>query len=806
MQTQEVIRRWVANIPQILKQKKNWLITNGKGAPLNPIDGTLFDDWNSYESNKCMIFNDAVEAVARNLHGSCHIGFRIVNGEGITIIDFDDCRDAYTGDIDPAVLWWVKKGDTYTEISRSGTGLHVVGHSEFKNARSNAVQGTPWHKRIEYYSENKQIVITGNIFEGYSEINECSEIFEELYNATIGEYEQLKALDKPQKNGQQYNDGIASDVKFGDMLLFINCADLDYEDWLHVLMGLKHEGVSFEVADRWSATDPMRYDGTDKLRRKWDSFRKQGITGGTICAMAKLGGWTPARLYGINYKAKYTEMSNNSEINGYKDEYEYESRDLTETGYANRITWRYGNNIKYEPGQKDFYLWDSGYWSKQPGPEKIIELYINNLPKMLRDEGKAAADSIKNSADENADEAAENIKKAHNEAALKVQSRNMKYNVAELLKSSKGISIPQESFNSGALLLNCANCTIDLETGQSKAHDKGDLITMSTGIVFDPFATSPLWDDTLKLFLPDSEVREFLQIWFGYNTTGLNREKCFVLAYGGGNNGKSTIFNTVSAALGAYAKTASPLLFFEDQKSKEPPMDAMARIHEARMVVTSESRDKSKLRSEDLKRIVSGAGDRENAQFKHKDSFEFTPKFKINLLTNHPPQITDTTRAIWTRMRFIECSVSLTEEQADPTVPERLMGELPGVLNWLVEGAIKYIKYGLNAPNTIIASTDEYRKNEDSVKMFIEEMCEETTMYGDVTPSKILYDVYAEYCTTLGLVKVSQTLFGKRLKNDLGIGNNRKGPGWVYWVKVKSDDDVDLDRQVADLNEVLRDR
>ena len=73
----------------------------------------------------------------------------------------------------------------------------------------------------------------------------------------------------------------------------LNPANLDYEEWVQVGMGLKASGYTVHDWDDWSRQDPARYhDG--ECEKKWNSFRGgygAEVTAGTIVQMAKNHGW-----------------------------------------------------------------------------------------------------------------------------------------------------------------------------------------------------------------------------------------------------------------------------------------------------------------------------------------------------------------------------------------------------------------------------------------------------------------------------------------------------------------------------------
>lgn len=74
---------------------------------------------------------------------------------------------------------------------------------------------------------------------------------------------------------------------------YIRAADLDYQGWVAVGMGLKEAGYSCSDWDEWSRMDSRYHAG--ECERKWNTFNGSGnpITGGTIVQMAREAGWRP---------------------------------------------------------------------------------------------------------------------------------------------------------------------------------------------------------------------------------------------------------------------------------------------------------------------------------------------------------------------------------------------------------------------------------------------------------------------------------------------------------------------------------
>lgn len=75
-----------------------------------------------------------------------------------------------------------------------------------------------------------------------------------------------------------------------EALSFIDPAALSREEWVNVGMGLKDAGESWEAWDAWSAGDPARYH-PGECEKLWRSFRREGISAGTVVHMARERGW-----------------------------------------------------------------------------------------------------------------------------------------------------------------------------------------------------------------------------------------------------------------------------------------------------------------------------------------------------------------------------------------------------------------------------------------------------------------------------------------------------------------------------------
>ena len=103
------------------------------------------------------------------------------------------------------------------------------------------------------------------------------------------------------------------------------------------------------------------------------------------------------------------------------------------------------------------------------------------------------------------------------------------------------------------------------------------------------------------------------------------------------------------------------------------------------------------------------------------------------------------------------------------------MPELPGILNWGLEGLRNYLRRRLAQPKAVLAATKDYREDMDIVGRWIEVCCDEDPTARVST--KFLYDSYSFWAETEVGWKMSNDRFGREL-GDRGY-RKEKGTGGV---------------------------
>lgn len=125
-------------------------------------------------------------------------------------------------------------------------------------------------------------------------------------------FEEHPEITIPDEETEQQPGTIATAFRNQDDFLSLNLSDMlasipadDYGDWIRVGMALKSAGQDVSIWDDWSKSSP-KYPGFKAIQKKWNSFKGNNISGGTIVHMAAEHGWIsdPDKLTG-EYKNSY---------------------------------------------------------------------------------------------------------------------------------------------------------------------------------------------------------------------------------------------------------------------------------------------------------------------------------------------------------------------------------------------------------------------------------------------------------------------------------------------------------------------
>jgi len=454
-------------------------------------------------------------------------------------------------------------------------------------------------------------------------------------------------------------------------------------------------------------------------------------------------------------------------------------------GNGQRLLRRYGDDIVYVEGVA-WHVWDGKRWRPSlgqrggPGAEVIkcahlAEQAIRNEAEALEMDAPAAGDA-----------AADWAKRVEGHYKFGVGSGNAGKIDAMLWSAAPYKRRRAEEMDAGRRLLNVANGTLVLAAPvEMRPAKKADFMTRTVAVTFDREAPAPLWRAFLDRVLPDREIQEFLQRWFGYCLTGEIGEQCLVVMHGAGANGKSTLIEAVAYVLGDYAISLPVQTFAHDDRRRggEATPD-LARLPGVRFVRVAEPDVGTRL-SESLVKVITG-GERITARALYESMSEFPPQFKLVVAANVKPSIRGQDEGIWRRIRLVPFEVQVPAAERDPHLGEKLKAEASGILNWLVDGFRLWHEGGLTMPEGVRVATADYRAESDAIGEFLRGCTRPEP--GRRVKAAVLYALYGRWAAANAVEPVSLTLFGRRL-GDLGV--RREKSSVTYYC------DLAIDEQAA---------
>lgn len=306
--------------------------------------------------------------------------------------------------------------------------------------------------------------------------------------------------------------------------------------------------------------------------------------------------------------------------------------------------------------------------------------------------------------------------------------------VEKLAKADRRLAATVDQWDADPWLLNTPGGVVDLRTRKMRRHNPADHMTKLTAVT--PGGECPMWLTFLdRVTGGDADLISYLQRVCGYALTGVTREHAMFFAYGTGRNGKGVFLNTVTAIMGDYALTADPDTFTASGTGKH--LTVLARLQGARLVVAQETEQGVPWAEARIKKLT--GGDPITANYMRQDPFTFIPEFKLFMAGNHKPSLRAVDEAIKARFNLVPFEVTIPKADRDPELPEKLKGEWPGILRWMIDGCMAWQGDGLAPPAIVQAATENYLAAEDAFAIWIAERTKPIG-YGCTETGKLFAD------------------------------------------------------------------
>lgn len=430
----------------------------------------------------------------------------------------------------------------------------------------------------------------------------------------------------------------------------------------------------------------------------------------------------------------------------------------TDAGQAELFAHLYGDRTRFDHAAQRWIVWDRHRWV----PDADGEMY------------RLAIDTARARAKAAADLDGENAKRAFAWA----KSCESTGSVESMLKAVKNIPPVTDKglgWDANPLAFGVGNGAVNMASGEGRPGRIEDRMTMTTGTDYIPDAPCPQWETFVRDIFVTDEMVAFAQRMAGFFLTGDVSPQVWFLFHGAGSNGKSTFLNILMAMMGDYAGiTGSATVCGKTQLDGSAPEPNILALQNKRLVVCNESGIWSRINSERMKALTGGT-EIEARGLYSKKATRFMPHFKLVLATNHLPEVTDDSLAMWRRIRLVPFTRTFEGADRDDHLEEKLRTELTGILAWAVRGAVEYHKNGLQEPQSVKMATLAYREASDVLADFITERC---VLDGERSASRSrLFAVYQAWGTAQGYREkdlLTVAAFGKKLgerfKNEKSHG------------------------------------
>jgi len=300
-------------------------------------------------------------------------------------------------------------------------------------------------------------------------------------------------------------------------------------------------------------------------------------------------------------------------------------------------------------------------------------------------------------------------------------------------------------------------------------------------------AECPRWHRFLERNLAgDQQVIRFLAEWIGYCLTAGTRLQKFLLLQGAGRNGKGVFSAVLEAVLGSENVSHVGLDRIGEKFSLVQTYGKLANI-------AGDSGEIDRVAEGILKSWT--GGDRMQFERKFKGAFSSTPTAKLIVATNQLPTIRDRSMGVWRRLILLPWTVQIPHHEVDPALTDARwwaeQGELPGILQWALEGRHRLGQRGyFEEPDICAEARRGYEIENNPARLFLHEhyradpdgfavvravyqqykvWCSETGHSRPLAANKFAGEVYRHFGLDPKIARGRITVAGQRLWCYVGI-------------------------------------
>lgn len=355
------------------------------------------------------------------------------------------------------------------------------------------------------------------------------------------------------------------------------------------------------------------------------------------------------------------------------------------------------------------------------------------------------------------------------------------------------------SGESAAGLVPCLNGLVDVATQTIRPCTPDYFGTTAIPLDYNPHAAAPVeWLKFLRSIWPDvigadgvtylAHEIATLQQWFGYVLSGRLELQKMLLVVGPPRCGKGTIARILQRLVGAANCSAPTLAGIAQNFGLETSIGKT-------LMVVGDARLSQNGQETVVERLLSITGqDNITLDRKNKTAWTGAMANRIMILSNELPRFVDASGAIASRCVILKLGTSFLGRE-DTGLERRLIGELPAILKWALDGLTTLNAGGrLYEPPTHTEAMQEMYDLVSPISAFLRDVCDVAD--GTQIPFAELYSEYDTWCSENGRHAKNTAGFSSDLKTQLpGLktdfrprdGQGRRLPRQVLGLKIAVD-------------------
>ena len=381
-----------------------------------------------------------------------------------------------------------------------------------------------------------------------------------------------------------------------------------------------------------------------------------------------------------------------------------------------------------------------------------------------------------------------------------IANDNLLNNVYNLMLADVDHMAREEDFNNEENFINFKNGLYNLTTRKLEPHNEHILYTRQINTDYIEGASTADITSTFTRFIGDlckdingvidwqkyKALQEILGLAIS-NLYGHRTKKAAILYSPIGNTGKSQFLSLISNLVGPEHIATIPLQNMNEDKGRF----AFANAGLIRLIMNGDQ-GKATIKDSSIFKQVTG-GDYIKTEGKGKDIKALVFKGFIIIACNDLPYFADDKGDhVYRRMYIVPCTHEVPEKERDASILNKMLEELPAIVNWAIEGLHRLRENNYNfsegaAGQEVIAN---YRKNSDTVYSFLmDEGYIITKDPADKVGKKDLLTAYNAYCLDNGRQTVGVRQFSERIRKLTGLDEqiakdkNRKSYRVVQGIK-----------------------